>query len=267
MHPPCTTPYRSIAAVQVKERIREWVPAPLPDAAVPPHQRLLLLLGDMSVVTAPQLNYARQQVDAALEALPAAHRPLVLALVHCPPEQLQLGFPYHAVPASGWGFAFCDALGLSDAVPEPAAAAPAAAGAAPGAHRLATDPRRWVAVGYGLLDRPTPAEARVEFEAEFVRALRQAVAGVKMDQPKMGKAYMRNRGIVAAETLYIETDRLSRQPNAEKRVEAAMEIFQSRPYLRDIMLDCFVHTWGETLQVRIGGGGGARFSTRCRESE
>ena len=151
------------------------------------------------------------QVDSALETIPRAERPIVLALVHCPPEQLQLGFPYHAVPASDWGFAFCDALGLSDAIPE--AAAPAATdAAAPGANRLATDPRRWVAVGYGRLDRPTPAEARVEFEAEFVKvggeegrgavlralllppflhllpsrlyaqSLRSAVSGIKMDQ-------------------------------------------------------------------------------------
>ena len=246
---------------EVKERIRAFISA---SAATPdvgsgaplPHQRVLLLLGDMSVVTAPQLNYARQQVDSSLEAVAPPQRPLVLALVHCPPEVLQLGFPYHAVPASNWGFAFCDALGLSDAIPEaPAAPAPAAASAAGGGQaavavgsRLTTDPRRWVAVGYGLLDRPTPAEARVEFEAEFLKALRQAMSGVKTDQTQMDKLRMLNRGVVAAQTLYIST--VAKRPTPEARVDAAMEIFLSRPYLRDVLLDCFVHTWGQTLQVR-----------------
>lgn len=240
---------------EVEERVRAFVSAPAPpqagEGAALPHQRVLLLLGDMSVVTAPQLNFARQQVDAALEPVPREARPLVLALVHCPPEQLQLGFPYHAVPASDWGFAFCDALGLSDAIPELAApsavAAPPAAGAAAASARLATDPRRWVAVGYGLLDRPTPAEARVEFEAEFVKALRAAVTGVKMNQSTMTSRHIRARGIEAAEALYV-----GGPFNAEKRADAAMAIFQSRPYLRDVLLDCFVHTWGETLQVRTG---------------
>jgi hypothetical protein len=235
---------------EVEERVRAFVSAPPQPSAggAPAHQRVLLLLGDMSVVTAPQLNFARQQVDTALEAVPRADRPLVLALVHCPPEQLQLGFPYHAVPASDWGFAFCDALGLSDAIPEAAAAGSAPAASAAAA-RLATDPRRWVAVGYGLLDRPTPAEARVEFEAEFVKALRAAVLGVKMNQSTMMSRHVRARGIEAAEALYV-----GGAFNAEKRADAAMAIFQNRPYLRDVMLDCFVHTWGETLQVGTGRG-------------
>lgn len=53
-------------------------------------------------------------------------------------------------------------------------------------------------------------------------------------------------GIEAAEALYTGAASVK----AEKRIEAAMAIFQTRPYLRDILLDCFVHTWGETLQVR-----------------
>ena len=243
---------------EVGERINAFLSTPLPDAGALLHQRVLLLLGDMSVVSAPQLNYARQLVDAALELIPPAHRPLVLALVHCPPEQLQLGFPYHAVPASDWGFTFCDALGLSDAIPDVAAAtavataaggvSSAASAPAPASTRLATDPRRWVAVGYGLLDRPTPDEARVEFEAEFVKALRQAISGVSSIQNAMDKKLLIKRDVVAADTIYI-----GRTPGItpQKRVEAAMAIFQTRPYLRDILLDCFVHTWGDTLQVCV----------------
>ena len=61
---------------EVKERIKAFAAAPLTDAGALPHQRAMILLGDMSVVTAPQLNYARQQVrrrqHGAEGALPLA---------------------------------------------------------------------------------------------------------------------------------------------------------------------------------------------------
>ena len=121
-----------------------------------------------------------EQIDASLAKWSADVRagaaqtvaptpPLVFVLLHCPPEVVNLGFPYHAVPASGWEYCFCDALGLQDACasPLPQAAAGGATAVAP------AEPRRWIAVAYGLAQTLSPAEARAEFGPMFDDALDQ----------------------------------------------------------------------------------------------
>jgi hypothetical protein len=127
-----------------------------------PRERVLLVLADMSEVTAQQVNCARQQVDeaisrAAISYGPAFSPPLVLVLAHCPPEVMSSTFPYHAVPVGGWDFVFCDAVSLLDG-----------SGAASSA---STDPRRWVAAAFGLVRQPSAAEARAEFSGPFDEAL------------------------------------------------------------------------------------------------
>lgn len=107
------------------------------------------------------------QVDIALDsiALTSQAPPLICFIVHCPPELLNLGFPYHAVPVSGWQYAFCDAVSLDDV---------AQTGLDTSEPVLApANPRRWVAAAFGLLDRLPVAEARAEFARFFEEALSQ----------------------------------------------------------------------------------------------
>jgi hypothetical protein len=110
------------------------------------------------------------QVDAVLAKLPVRSRPLVVAIAHCAPERLQLGFPYHAVPSNGWDMVFCDAFGLADTLP-PSSASGALTGQ-PSLRGIA-DPRRWIAVAYGLIAQPTLSHARAEFESILDVALAQ----------------------------------------------------------------------------------------------
>jgi len=97
----------------------------------------------------------------------AATLPLVFVLLHCPPEVVLLGFPYHAVPASGWEYCFCDALGLQDSGSSPVPQAAESTAVAP------VEPRHWIAVAYGLAQTLSPAEARAEFGPMFDDALDQ----------------------------------------------------------------------------------------------
>jgi hypothetical protein len=132
-----------------------------------PRERVLLILADMSVVTAKQVNFARQQVDTAIsraiKAFGAAFRaPLVFVLAHCPPEIMRNEFPYHAVPVGGWEFMFCDAVSLGDASAGNAAAS-----------TVSTDPRRWVAAAFGLIRSPSSSDSRAEFADLFDDALKK----------------------------------------------------------------------------------------------
>ncbi len=61
----------------------------------------------------------------------------------------------------------------------------------------------------------------------------------------MDKAKLKNRGVIAAATIY---DTPSIKHGKE---EAALKIFTERPYLRDVLLDCFVQKWGELFEVCI----------------
>jgi hypothetical protein len=191
------------------------------------------------------------QLDQELESVAPCDRPLVLALVHCPPEQLQLGFPYHAVPAGGWDCVFCDALSLDDAivtVPQEGSATSSLARAP-----AAKDPRRWAAVGFGLLERPTTADARVEFAGVFDEALRTAIEGVKT-ATDMAADRLKARGVTATAKLYAARS----LPKAQ--VDLAMDVFQKRPYLRGVLLDCFVNVLTETLQRTVRNAGVALLS-------
>lgn len=235
-----------------------------------PRERLVLLLADMTMVTPSQLNLARAELDHELESLPAAARPLTVALAHCPAEQMQLGFPYHAVPTGGWDFCFCDALGLDDAMTagmrEAAAAAAATAPAqgaqsvaAPGTGALAvTDPRRWAAVGFALVDRPSPMEARIEFAGVFEAALRKAISGVKTHHVGATKVWLADkRGVTATFQVY------GLGVSADSRTAAAASLFLSRPYLRNVLLDNFVGVMTETLQRTVRGAAVALLSGRA----
>jgi hypothetical protein len=60
----------------------------------------------------------------------------------------------------------------------------------------------------------------------------------------MDKAKLKNRGVVAAATIYDNSQQSRRMAK-----DVAVAIFTDRPYLRDILLDCFVHTWAAVLEV------------------
>lgn len=173
--------------------------------------------------------------------MPAEDRPLVVVLAHCPPEQLLFGFPYHAVPVEGWEFAFCDALGLADTQTQqaggPAPEQPAVA---------ASDPRRWIAVGFGLIRQPKPEAARAEFLPLFLESLRAAARAAKTAVVGMTPQRLGARGVRAAARVYAAAGVSDAQ-----RAEAAVAIFTARPYLRDALLESFVAAWGATLERTV----------------
>ena len=126
------------------------------------------------------LAFSYAQVDAALSRTLAAQTvacaasapilPLVIFLVHCPPESLHLGFPYHAIPVNNWEFVFCDAVSLRDVA--------AVAGSdvdATLSNYAPSDPRRWISSAYGLINTlpSSSVESRSEFTGFFDDALSQ----------------------------------------------------------------------------------------------
>lgn len=187
------------------------------------------------------------QIDAALASAPPRRRPLVFLLVHCPPEALNLGFPYHAVPVNGWDFAFVDAVSYRDgSVLSPAAAA-VAQPAAP------IEPRRWVAVAFGLVKRVSAAEARDEYAAVFDEALGQAASGLRTYQRGLNAKALAAAGVAASRATYLEPVGGSQDAKARAAKAALLALFSSRRYLRDVLLDCFIRTCRVALNVRAGG--------------
>ena len=224
-------------------------------------RRVLFVLADMAAVTAGQLNHARHVIDARLGALPSATpRPSVLFLLHCPPEQLQVGFPYHAIPTGGWDFVFADSLCLGAATA--AAASPGSAGAG-GARLAPTDPRSWVAIMYGLAELPTPEAARAEFGGVFIESLRRAVASFKVNG--VSAATLASRGVVASAPLYVEKPRGRPKAVVEAaeaaRVALVVRVFERCPPLRDALLD----SWLRVLHVRFSRRAAASLSGALRK--
>lgn len=193
---------RSIRSSEdVASRVASFMDAPCDGGA-----RVLLVIGDTTEVSASQVTCARQQVStlelqsdgadrstlASFEQIDAslvkwstgvqagtaqtisATLPLVFVLLHCPPEVVNIGFPYHAVPASGWEYCFCDALGLQDSGSSQVPQAAESTAVAP------VEPRRWIAVAYGLAQTLSPAEARAEFGPMFDDALDQV--GIRQER-------------------------------------------------------------------------------------
>jgi hypothetical protein len=64
----------------------------------------------------------------------------------------------------------------------------------------------------------------------------------------LNKDMLLTRGITLAEPIYN-----AKGPPQAKRADLAMAIFVDRPYLKDVLLDCFVSTWGDTLQRTVRG--------------
>jgi hypothetical protein len=210
------------------------------------HRRLLVLVADMAAATKVQVNFARHVVDEAVGRDAAAGRmpPLVVLLLHSPPEWLQLKSVYNAVPVNGWEFAYCDSLGVEadgataggtaaaavaagedgDAEDDATAAergVPAPAGVAATLPRLSvTDPRRWMLVVFGLLDRPSSDTARAEFGRSFMHALAREAEALRV-QGRLPRPYLARRGVAVSAAVYAAP--LPRQTPAQ--VAAAQAAF------------------------------------------
>ncbi len=68
-----------------------------------------------SCATESQYHFALEMSRHIVEAVPYESRPVVVFVVHFPPELAQLGALTTSVPTGNWRFCYCDSLGVASA--------------------------------------------------------------------------------------------------------------------------------------------------------
>lgn len=77
-------------------------------------RQVLIVVADMLVVTSSQLSFSKNCVDEMLKSRKGdAFSPIILFVVHFPPEWLHMDSRYDALFLNDWQYAYIDSLGIT----------------------------------------------------------------------------------------------------------------------------------------------------------
>jgi hypothetical protein len=231
---------------------------------------LIVVLVDLapSAATETQYHFALDVSRRIVSSVDCEYRPVLVFVVHFPPELAQFDARTTSVPTGNWRYVYVDSLGFANAavfqstdglVLSDAAdvitegvseskgddADDTTAGVAEHVHTVEeiADPRRWLAVAVGLRKAPSDAALQAEFGA-CVRADIGAVAAMARVQVVMKATEATRKGLKNTAVMYTKSV-------TPERAAVIVDVFESRPYLLQELVTTFREAWTECLHPLV----------------